>query len=242
MDPGDFNLPAIFDPILIYLEDTLPPPLYNILLNFLSHCLAVLSALMNLFASLMSKNPLEWDAQTVLPPLVTFLVAYLALLSLYRTTTWMIRTSFWFIKWGMILGGLVAGISWYIGVTQTQVGGLMNTGVISYFGNKFLDVINGQNRNAAGSDRSQRTTARRPKPWDSFDNHQEWQYRDDGAEGGETSNLETWLNNIIGSAGQMMKDDWWRTGLKDMMGQSSPATETSTSRTRRKASSKSQSR
>ncbi len=244
MDPGNFNLPAILDPVLIYLEDNLPPPLYNILLNLLSHCLAILTALTGLVASLISKNPLEWDAQTIIPPLITFLAVYLALLSIYRTTSWMIRTSFWFMKWGAILGALVAGLGWYMGATQNQAGGLMSTSLVSYFGNTIMDMINGQNRNAVGGDRNtqrtRRASTRRPKPWDSFDRHREWQYREDSGEGGETSELETWLNTIIGAAGQVMKNDW--TGLKDIMGQSSETTEESGRRTRRKASSKSQSR
>lgn len=250
MDPGDLNLPPIFDPILIYLADNLPPPLYAFALNFLSHCLALLSALANLLASLLSKNPLEWDAQTILPPLITLLAAYLALVSIYRTTTWMIRTSFWFMKWGIILGTLVAGMSWYMGVTQAQVGRSMNTGLVSYIGNIALDMMNGRNRNAAGGERVRRSSrskyASRPKPWESFDRHRQWQYSEDQAETEETPDLETLVNNLLGAAGRVLGEDSWWTGMKNMMSgvddEASRVDEDSGSRKRGKTSTKSRSR
>src|SRR6267154_831419 len=100
MDLADITLPAFLDPLLDFFAEQLPPPLYSFLISLLSHSLALFTALVSLISSLVSSKPWEWDAQTIIPPLITFLAAYLALVSLYRTTSWMVRTSFWFIKWG----------------------------------------------------------------------------------------------------------------------------------------------
>lgn len=204
---------------------------------------------MTLLTSLLSKHPLEWDAQTVLPPLITLLAAYLALAGLYRTTTWMIRTSFWFMKWAIILGTLVAGIGWYMGVSQAQVGGLTNSGVMSYVGNIALDMINGPNRNAAGGERTARSrtsqthkeAGERPKPWESFSRHREWEYSEDQtAERDGTSNLDDLINNLIGAAGQVLGSDSWWTGMKNVMkdseGRSNQGAEGKTDRTQSKTS------
>ncbi|KAH7926691.1 hypothetical protein BV22DRAFT_986085, partial [Leucogyrophana mollusca] len=175
MDPSDIPLPAFLDPLLDYLADQLPPPLYNFLLTFLSHVLALLTALVSLVASLISSKPWEWDAQTVLPPLITFLAAYLALVSLYRTTSWMFRTCLWFIKWGTIFGALTAGAGWYMG---NQGGG---RGIVTSLGGILLDMLNGQGQNAPGGTRAPpqtrtktETQKKRPKTWESFEKHQQW--------------------------------------------------------------------
>src|SRR5882762_7233008 len=121
IDPSSISLPAIIDPILSYLSSILPPPLYSFLLTFLAHSLALFTSLISLGYTLLSSRPWEWDAQTVIPPLITFLAAYLALVSLYRTTSWMFQTGMWVMKWGTILGALIAGAGWV--AVQTGAGG-----------------------------------------------------------------------------------------------------------------------
>jgi hypothetical protein len=247
MNPGDLPIPAIFDPIFTYLADTLPPPLYNFILNFLSHCLALLYGFSSLLASLLSKSPSEWDVQTLLPPLISLLAAYLALASIYRTTTWMIRTTFCLMKWGIILGVLVAGMCWYIGVTQT--GGGVN-GLLSHLGHTALEMFNGYSRNALGGERnsqSRTTSTRRPKPWESFNHHREWQYREDQTETDQGSDLKTLFDNLMGVTGQLLREDsqWWL-AMKRMMesasDESGQAAEESSGRTRSNTGSKSRSR
>ncbi|KXN90185.1 hypothetical protein AN958_04675 [Leucoagaricus sp. SymC.cos] len=244
MDPGDFHLPAILDPILDYLESSLPRLLYTFLLNTISHCLALLSALVSLLLSLLSRNPTEWDAQTVLPPLIGVLAAYLALTSIYRTTTWFIRTSFWVMKWGFIVGGLAVGMGWYMG--GNQAGGLIDSGFVSHLGNLVMDAINGDNRNAIGHERYNhvyasrsppKSTNKRPKIWESFDRHNEWQYNEDQTEMNRGSDLETLFNNLIDVAGQMVGEVSWWSGMKKLM-ENEAAEEGS--KTRGQAKSKSQ--
>lgn len=200
-------LPDILDPVLSYLSRTLPQPLYFFLINVLSHCLALFTALFTLVSSLISTNPLSWDAQTILPPLITVLAAYLALVSFYRTTSWMLRTSIFFIKWGTIIGALMAGAGYFMG---NAAGGGGN-GVVSGLGGFVLDMINGQGQNAAGgSRRSQRSTRsfdkKKPKAWESFERHREWQYQENDA----GADAHTIISEIASAAGKFVRESgWW---------------------------------
>ena len=171
IDPSLIPLPAILEPIFSYLSSVLPPPLYSFLLTLLSHCLALFTSLLSLCYTLLSSKPWEWDAQTVIPPLITFLAAYLALVSLYRTTSWMFQTGVWLAKWGTIVGALVAAAGWVAGqgggggVGQAGGGGMM-----SFLSGLILNAINGQGQNAAGGPRSRSRT--RPSAWEPFQRHQ----------------------------------------------------------------------
>ncbi|RDB25305.1 hypothetical protein Hypma_008054 [Hypsizygus marmoreus] len=215
-------LPDLLGPVVSYLADTLPPPLYTFLINFLSHCLALLAALYSLVISLASTHPLEWDAQSILPPIITVLAAYLALSSFYRTTSWMLRTTLWFVKWGTILGALTAGAGWYMGsANENGVGGY---GVIPTLGNFVLDMINGQGQNAAGGSRSRSQKQRyrasperkKPKPWDSFERHREWQYQETEGRVGN-ADAQTIINDIMGAASSAVKDSWWWSMTKSIV-------------------------
>lgn len=176
--PADIPLPAFVDPLLDYLSDSLPSPVYSFIIAFASRCLAVISALLTLFGALLETHPSEWDITTLLPPLIAFFAAYFALVSLYRTTSWMLRTSIWFIKWGTILGALVGGAGWWMGANNA-VGA---PGVASVLGGLVLDMINGE-KGTKDSPRSvrgkaNRNTRTRPKAWDNFQKHKEWQYEE----------------------------------------------------------------
>jgi hypothetical protein len=173
IDPSSIPLPAVLDPILSYLSSVLPPPFYSFLLTVLSHSLALFTALVSLCYTLLSSKPWEWDAQTIIPPLITFLAAYLALVSLYRTTSWMFQTGVWVMKWGTIIGALVAGAGWIAAQGGGGgVGQLGGGGVMSFLGGLILDAINGRGQNAAGGSRSRSRTQSqsrtRSKPWEPF--------------------------------------------------------------------------
>jgi hypothetical protein len=219
----DIKLPDFLDPLLSYLSDTLPHPLYSFLLSLLAHSLALTTALFSLLTSLITTSPLEWDAQTVLPPLISILAAYLAILSLYRTTSWMIRASMWFVKWGAIFGALIGGAGWYMG-NRNGVGGY---GVVAGVVGLVLDVINGQGQNAVGGSRarprpqSSHKRARasggnKPKPWESFERHRQWQYRENEV-GGGNEDVQKVIGSIIGAAGGFVKDSRWWEAAKNIV-------------------------
>ncbi|KAG7446457.1 uncharacterized protein BT62DRAFT_994069 [Guyanagaster necrorhizus] len=164
------------EPILSFLKEQLPPPVYSFIISTLSQCLAFCAAFYALVSGLFSTSPLQWDAQTVLPPLIAVFSAYFALMSLYRTTSWMLRTSFWFIKWGTILAALIGASGWVFGSQQLHTnrsGGLMSW---SSLGKVAMDMLNSHN---AGQGRipkpKPRTPPQRPRVWESFERHRAWQ-------------------------------------------------------------------
>ncbi|KAJ6558548.1 hypothetical protein DFH09DRAFT_533760 [Mycena vulgaris] len=219
--PADLPLPAFLDPLLAYLSENLPAPVYSFLITLLSHSLALCTALYAVFLSLMSTHPLQWDAQTVLPPLIALLTSYLAIVSLYRTTSWMFRTSLWFIKWGTIVGGLVAASSWLL--LQQDGNALAGRGIVAGVGSLLLNLLNGEGRNAAGRTRSQsakpakkaKSRQRKPKPWDSFDRHREWQFQENGGEAND--GVQDVLGNIMDAAGKVVRDSGWWEAAKGIL-------------------------
>ncbi|PCH43893.1 hypothetical protein WOLCODRAFT_122810 [Wolfiporia cocos MD-104 SS10] len=172
-------------------------------------------SLLHAVKTLVSSDPSNLDTQKILPPIITLLAAYLALLSFYRTASWAIRTTLWFAKWGAILSVITAGTGWYLGNMHANgengVGGLLN-GVLPAAGGMLLNVLNGQDQDAAGSLGSTRARSPRPKAWESWDKHQEWQYHDNardedhGAEG----DLQQVFREVIGVVGRTVNEgSWW---------------------------------
>ncbi|KAK7472877.1 hypothetical protein VKT23_000985 [Stygiomarasmius scandens] len=201
------DLPQFLDPLLSYLSDVLPGPAYSLLISFLSRTIALVAAFYSLWSTLLSTNPSQWDTQLVLPPLIALLSAYLALSSLYRTTSFVFRTSVWFVKWGTIFASLAALWAWFMG-GGNAVG---NSGIVSNLGGLVLDILNGGNVESGSDGRSKRA---RPKPWDSFETHRNWQYEEAQASGKEPLQI---IEEIIGAAGASVKESHWWNVLQDVM-------------------------
>ncbi|KIK27645.1 hypothetical protein PISMIDRAFT_674543 [Pisolithus microcarpus 441] len=192
----DSPLPPFLDPLLDFLSDQLPPPLYTFLLSFLSHTITLLTSLISLVQSLIAAKPWEWDPQAIIPPLISILAAYLALYSLYRTTGWMFRTVFWFVKWGTILAALSAGVGWYMANQNSS--GTGNDDLISNLGKAFMNTA------------SQTGEKVRPKSWDSFDKHRTWQHQKQAGSGAGISNAQQIMADIAAAAGRtLMQGNWW---------------------------------
>ncbi|KAG1870106.1 hypothetical protein DFJ58DRAFT_764662 [Suillus subalutaceus] len=228
MDPADIPLPAFLDPLLGFLADQLPPPLYSFLLSFLAHSLALFTALLSLISSLIASKPWQWDAQTIIPPLISFLAAYLALVSLYRTTSWMIRTSIWFIKWGTILGALAAGLGWYMG---QSAGG--NTSIISSLGGFIWDVLNEPAQSTPGNQRSSRSPKTRTQH---KSNDRPKSERDGNQEGNDAQNI---MSNIAKAANRLLAEGgWWDVarGIFDGPSSENKATNSDNDRTKKSQS------
>jgi hypothetical protein len=189
--PVSIPLPPVLDPILSFLSSNLPPPLYQIIFNSLSHCVALFSSLLALLISLISSTPWEWDSQTLLPPIIMFVTAWIALVSLWRTASWMFRVGTWFAKWGVVVGGVVALLGWVVGNSTA------GTRVVGNFGSAMFDFVNGP----AGQSRTRAGPKKRPRPWDSFEAHREWQYSENQREGGDV--VQKILGDIVGEGA------WW---------------------------------
>jgi len=147
---------AILDSFLQYIAAYLPPPLYSVVITQLSHLFATATTIIRLWNSLLSKT--DWNIQAFLPAIISILAAYFALTSLYRTTSWVLRTSFWFIKWSAIISILLAGASYYTG-NDAAVG---NQGIISDIGRYVVNMANMANGDQ-GSDHWQSRQGKKQK-------------------------------------------------------------------------------
>lgn len=190
------DLPAFIDPLLDYLAEHLPPSLYDTLFTVLSYGLMLVSGLFSLVSSLPSLKPWEWDAQTILPPLIMFLTAYYTLLSLYRTTSFMVRMVFRVVKWILILGLLGATAGWFAG-TNGEAGSPLDV---------FRDAIQGRGAPAAGNRGRPRQT--RPRIYESFNAHQQWRYNEAEARRVEqrdaASDAQRFIQSVAGFAGRAL--------------------------------------
>ncbi|TFK82345.1 hypothetical protein K466DRAFT_304269 [Polyporus arcularius HHB13444] len=225
-------LQQFLDPILNYLSSVLPPPMFSIVETLITHSVNLLAALYNLVSSFASSQ--GWDTQKMLPPIITLLMAYLALVSFYRTTGWMIRTTFWFVKWGGILATLAAGAGYFMGTQGNGVGAHNGNGggggLLSLLSGAFLGMLNQDSSPSSGSGRKRstrssrprrQTSARqekekdRPKSWESWDKHREWQYtadaaaRDDAARANE--GVQEAVQKVAGFVQEALGAGWWET-------------------------------
>ncbi|KAH9961502.1 hypothetical protein BC827DRAFT_1131672 [Russula dissimulans] len=166
--PPQGPLPPFLDPLFSYLSSCLPLPVTNALLTVLAHGLAFFNALIGLGSALISSKPSDWDAQKIVPPLITLLAAYLALASALRTAMWFVRTATWLVKWGIVTAAVSAALAWLLGAANGG-GGIM-PGLIAMVSDK-----PGQD---AGSRSSSQRARSRPQAWDSFDEHWEWQFEE----------------------------------------------------------------
>jgi len=179
------DLPAFLDPFLDFLAERLPPSLFDAVYVLLSYGLLLISATFSFLSSLPSWKPWEWDAQRILPPIISILVAYYAILSVYRTTGWMMRMTFRLMEWGVILGLIGAGVGWYMGT---------NGGQSSLFG--------AARDEAAPHEGQGRTRRDQPRAWEPFGAHNQWRYDEREArmaeENGGRSYVERFLRETFG--------------------------------------------
>ncbi|KZT72157.1 hypothetical protein DAEQUDRAFT_723328 [Daedalea quercina L-15889] len=222
MDAPD-NIPGFLDPLLDHLSSALPPSVYDVVISVLSYSISFCTSLFYLLKALASSHPASWDTQTVLPPLIMVLSAYLALVSFYRTTGWMIRTTFAFVKWGTIISALAAGAGYMMANANAngENGVGRGSGIVPTVGGMILDMLNGQDGNVAGGARTSRTSSRpraqrqkapRPKPWESWDQHQEWQYKENAQNEGDHGDSSTSqiMGQIFGTVGRAVREGgWW---------------------------------
>lgn len=198
------DLPAFLDPLLNYLSRKLPEPIYEALLSALSHSLALIAAGLSFISSLGSWKPWEWDAQKVLPPLISFLLAYYALVSIYRTTGWMVRMTFRLLKWGSILSLFFGALGWMMGSTEGGIGGVVT---------RLISSTNGGSNGPRGASRQRgspygtRQRPPRPKAWESFNAHRQWEYREEDAHNANedrASDVERVIRGIVSTAGRVV--------------------------------------
>lgn len=214
------DLPAFLDPLLDYLAAILPPPIYTTFESLLGHAYTLLTSLLSLLLSLSRSlitdpGPLQdkltrwWDsldATEILPPLITLLCAYLALVSFYRTSRWMISVAFAFVKWGVILTTLGTAAGYYlanahVGGAQQPGGGVQRWGVVQAVGGLVNEFLDSQERRTRVQSSKRRGGGKaRPKAYDSWDKHEEWQYTERTARDDQENENNGWadVQKVVG--------------------------------------------
>ena len=194
--------PSLSHPLLKFIATYLPTSFYPPLLTLLSHLFATATALSRLWNSFFSQIPTDWNIQAFLPAIISILAVYLALASLYRTTSWVLRTSIWFIKWGTIISILLAGASYYMGNDVV----VENRGIIPDIGRYMMNLANGGHGSENwGKVKSRQKRKQKPKVWESFERLYEWQYQEVNNAQVESENL---MSMIAGTADGVVKNFW----------------------------------
>ncbi|RPD78503.1 hypothetical protein L226DRAFT_503018 [Lentinus tigrinus ALCF2SS1-7] len=234
LDVDTTYLQRFLDPVLDYLSSVLPPPIFSIVETLITYAINLLAALYNFATTIVSSQ--GWDSQKLLPPIITLLMAYLALVSFYRTTGWMIRTTFWFVKWGGILAALAAGAGYFLGTAQGNgVDAFNGSSLLSLLGSAFLGMVSEDSTNSNSGRSGARSTRRsrppskrqqkeqeRPKAWEGWDKHREWQYsadaaaRDDAARANE--GVQEAVQKMTGFVQEALGSGWWETVKSAMEG------------------------
>ncbi|KAH9940407.1 uncharacterized protein BXZ73DRAFT_42927 [Epithele typhae] len=234
IDIDDFTVDNILDPLMSFLSSVLPPAAMYFIRPLITYSLALLSALVRF--GLTAAHSENWDTQKILPPLITVLMAYLALVSFYRTTGWMLRTVFWCFKWGGIIASL-AGLAGYLLATQGNadaVGGIGGGGAIPMIMSALLgmfseDAQRGRagggksksNPGLAAKPRRRRDKAQereQPKAWESWDKHREhkdWQHGAEAEYRDEAARMNEGVQEAVMKVAEVvqgaLKESWWGT-------------------------------
>lgn len=202
VDPLQIPVPEFLKPLFSYISSCLPPPVSSALLILIAHGLAFFNALLGLGTALISS---DWDAQRIIPPLITLLAAYLALASAVRTARWFVRTTAWLIKWGIIVAAVSAVLAWSLGAGSG--GGVIVPSLIAMVS----DMLNGRWRDAAagGSRSSYQRSKLRPRAWDSFEQHWEYQFEEEQWNAANPASSAAQVQQFVAGALNRAKDGNW---------------------------------
>jgi len=263
---GVTKILQLLDPLFDYLSYYLPPTVLTLLESLIANTFTFAVSLFNLFLTLIANSPSRWDAEKILPPLITLLLAYLALLSFYRTTKWMVSIVFAFMKWGFLLSMLAGGAGYLLANAHNNDGGgglrdwFTGAGILPTVGGMIYSILtgngSGNNPQSGGGRRrrggtsgassyntrssSSRPTRSRPNAWDTWDRHQQWQYNQDAAQGrddGGAGDIQKIIGDILGTAGRYVKDSGIWEAAKGFVDEVTAASsETREERSRRESS------
>ncbi|KAN0065459.1 hypothetical protein ACQY0O_001295 [Thecaphora frezii] len=183
------------------LSSVIPYPIFRIIAAFSN-------LIYNLLGS--SNDPTSWTS-TLLPPLLTFFLAYTALVIAYRTVRNTIALAWWGIKWGAIIGAVMAIWAWWTDNTDAlhSVGQAPPAGVFDQLGrfttlidNSVVSALYSQFAGGAGVGAGSR--ARQSTPYASRERKPTWQqqqrqrHRRNGRAGSSTD-FDDFLPGDLGS-------------------------------------------
>jgi len=201
--PPQGPLPPFLDPLFSYLSSCLPAPVSKALLIVLAHGLAFLNAFIGLGSALISSKPSDWDAQKIVPPLITLLAAYLALTSALRTATWFIRTATWLVKWGIVAAAVSAALAWLLGAGSG--GGGIVPGLIAMVSDK----LNGPGQDAGSRSSTSQRARSRPQTRESFDKYWDWQFEEQQWNAADVASPAAQVQQFVANALNVARDGSW---------------------------------
>jgi hypothetical protein len=206
VDPPQIPFPDFLNPIFSYISSCLPPPVYGALLTLFAHGLAFFNALLGLGTALITSNPTDWDAQRIIPPLLTLLAAYLALASALRTAKWFVYTTAWLVKWGVVAAAVSAALAWALGGAGNGGGGIVPSLIAMV-----SDMLNGRWKDAVtgGSRSSHQRSTSRPRAWDSFEQHWEWQFEEEQWNAANAASPAAHVQRFVADALNRARDGNW---------------------------------
>jgi len=115
---------ALSDAFFDFLEDYLPPAIYDIIFTLLDYLLILFTSLNSGFAYFLrsagadpsnGQDGYNEAIQALLPPILSVIAIYFAMLSVYHTAASFVRTTVWLVKWGIILGVIAVGTGFFAG-------------------------------------------------------------------------------------------------------------------------------
>ncbi|EPQ30731.1 uncharacterized protein PFL1_01632 [Pseudozyma flocculosa PF-1] len=185
MTDVDADIPGFVHDLL---SSVIPYPVFRILAGFSNLIYSLLGS---------SNNPASWTS-TLLPPLLTFFLAYTALVIAYRTVRNAISLAWWGIKWGAIIGGLIAVWAWWTDNTGAinSVGQAPPSGIFdqigrlnSFMSNPAVSALYSQLSSNTGGSAGSGSRARQSSPYSSrerkpFDQTRRRNRRNAGSSGG----------------------------------------------------------
>lgn len=158
-------------------------------------------------------------SQQILPPILSIIAIYFGILSLYRTTTSVIRTSFALVKWASIIAALAMAAGWFIGRGPLDVGMLLRVANELTNGQDRVNTRTGgatrpaTPRSYGGRTQTRRgrrnSDAERPGIFDSFLKHQQW--REGQA---QTEQVQEYVEQVVKKSQKIVKEG---SGLFNML-------------------------
>jgi len=150
--------------------------------------------------------------QALLPPVLSVIAIYFAVLSAYHTATSFVRTTVWLVKWGIILGVIAAGTGFFAGRGAGDGIALqdLNLSNIVRLASQLLPDPNANTerterrraaRAAGNRDARLRREGQRPSVFDSFAEHDAWKENQQ-----LTEDTQEYVKQVFEASQKVVKD------------------------------------
>lgn len=180
------------------LHDVLPKALYHVLETIYLKSVSLPEWYSGLTKPSATDVIATLNLQSTLPPLISILIIYFAILSLYRTTRFFVRSTVFLVKWGAMIGAAGAALGYITNAVVPDAFGAFS-----------------RSNTVAWSRRGKPFHSARPRIWESFGQHQRWREEQSGESAyvSDAGRVAREMVEKILDATQQATDpkEWWRT-------------------------------